>query len=128
MKFTESIVENAALSWMDELKYSVLHGPEIAPGELHAERADFGIYIQCYTKKRESNHSIPHTSNPIRPKKRDAIKKTKVTLTAFQSEMSMPFMTTSVGTASTGGGKLWPQSQRSTPSLTFFSHFGQVFM
>jgi hypothetical protein len=27
--FTESIVEDAALSWFAELQYSVLHGPEI---------------------------------------------------------------------------------------------------
>jgi type I restriction enzyme R subunit len=41
-RFTESVVEDAALSWLGELEYSVLHGPEIAPGELAAERAGFG--------------------------------------------------------------------------------------
>jgi type I restriction enzyme R subunit len=40
-KFTESVVEDAALRWFGELQYSVLHGPEIAPGELAAERAGF---------------------------------------------------------------------------------------
>ena len=39
-KFTESIVEDAALAWLDELGYTILHGPEIAVGEPGAERAD----------------------------------------------------------------------------------------
>ncbi len=39
--FTESIVEDAALSWLGELGFAVLHGPEIAPGELTEARADY---------------------------------------------------------------------------------------
>ena len=39
---TESVVEEAALAWLETLGYSVKHGPEIAPGELWAERQDFG--------------------------------------------------------------------------------------
>jgi type I restriction enzyme R subunit len=39
---TESTVEEAALQWFGELGFSVKHGPEIAPGELHAERTGFG--------------------------------------------------------------------------------------
>ncbi|MGA7949801.1 MAG: hypothetical protein WCA45_06535 [Thiobacillaceae bacterium] len=38
--FTESIVEDAALAWLESLGYSVLHGPEIAVGMLGAERSD----------------------------------------------------------------------------------------
>ena len=38
--FTESVVEDAALAWLDGLGYTVLHGPEIAAGELAAERTD----------------------------------------------------------------------------------------
>ena len=40
--FTESEVEEAALAWLKSLGYSVLHGPDIAPGELAAERKDYG--------------------------------------------------------------------------------------
>ena len=40
--FSESEVEEAALGWLKALGYSVLHGPEIAPGELAAERKDYG--------------------------------------------------------------------------------------
>src|SRR5438034_11583096 len=38
--FTESVVEDAALGWLEALGYSVLHGPDIAAGELGAERSD----------------------------------------------------------------------------------------
>lgn len=39
-RFTESIVEEAALAWLGELGYVVLHGPDIAVGEPAAERTD----------------------------------------------------------------------------------------
>jgi type I restriction enzyme R subunit len=42
---TESIVEEAALHWLQELGYSILHGPDIAPGEPKAERAGYGDVI-----------------------------------------------------------------------------------
>ena len=38
--FTESIVEDAALAWLEGLGYAVVHGPEIAIGEPSAERSD----------------------------------------------------------------------------------------
>jgi type I restriction enzyme R subunit len=31
--FTESVVEDAALAWLESLAYAIKHGPEIAPGE-----------------------------------------------------------------------------------------------
>jgi type I restriction enzyme, R subunit len=39
-KFAESVVEDAALAWLEALGYPVLHGPVIAAGELTAERSD----------------------------------------------------------------------------------------
>ena len=39
--FTESVVEDAALAWLRELGYTIWHGPDIAPGELAAERDDY---------------------------------------------------------------------------------------
>jgi len=39
-KFSESIVEDAALGWLGALGYAVLHGPDIAMGEAAAERGD----------------------------------------------------------------------------------------
>jgi len=38
--FTESVVEEAGLEWLEGLDYEVLGGPEIAAGELGAERSD----------------------------------------------------------------------------------------
>jgi type I restriction enzyme R subunit len=38
--FTESVVEDAALAWLQALGYQVLNGPDIAVGELAAERSD----------------------------------------------------------------------------------------
>lgn len=31
-KFTESVVEKAALGWLESLSYAILHGPDIAAG------------------------------------------------------------------------------------------------
>jgi type I restriction enzyme R subunit len=42
---TESVVEEATLSWLDELGYALLFGPDIAPGELFAERESYGEVI-----------------------------------------------------------------------------------
>jgi type I restriction enzyme, R subunit len=39
---TESIIEQATLAWLERLGWMVKHGPEIAPGELAAERSDYG--------------------------------------------------------------------------------------
>ena len=39
--FTESVVEQAALAWLESLGYAVLAGGEIAPGEPQAERRDY---------------------------------------------------------------------------------------
>ncbi len=43
--FTESIVEEAALAWLDGLGYTLLYGPSIAPGEAAAEREHYGQVI-----------------------------------------------------------------------------------
>ncbi len=39
--FTESVIEQAALAWLESLGYTILSGPEIAPGELQAERESY---------------------------------------------------------------------------------------
>lgn len=43
--FTEALVEEAALAWLESLGWSVKNGPAIAPGEVTAERADFGQVV-----------------------------------------------------------------------------------
>src|SRR5579859_4313111 len=42
--FTESVVEEAALAWLEALGYNVLSGPTIAAGESTAERTDIGYH------------------------------------------------------------------------------------
>jgi type I restriction enzyme, R subunit len=39
--FTESLVEDAALSWLSDLGYAIAHGPNLAPSEPASERATF---------------------------------------------------------------------------------------
>src|SRR6476660_5595560 len=41
-EFSESVVEQASLAWLEALGYVVLHGPQIAAGEASAERTDRG--------------------------------------------------------------------------------------
>jgi type I restriction enzyme R subunit len=43
--FSESTVEQAALAWFESVGWSIRHGAEIAPGELAAERSDYGQVV-----------------------------------------------------------------------------------
>ncbi|MFH1923579.1 MAG: type I restriction endonuclease, partial [Planctomycetota bacterium] len=43
--FTESVVERAALAWLESMGYLILSGPEIVPGETMAEREDYGQVV-----------------------------------------------------------------------------------
>ncbi len=45
VRIAESTVEQAALAWLESLAYRVKHGAEIAPGELFAEREDYGEVV-----------------------------------------------------------------------------------
>jgi type I restriction enzyme R subunit len=40
--FTESVVEDAALAWLADVGWRVVHGPDIAPDTPAAERRDYG--------------------------------------------------------------------------------------
>jgi len=42
---TESVVEQAALAWLESLGWLVKHGPEIAPDMPGAERRDYGEVV-----------------------------------------------------------------------------------
>jgi type I restriction enzyme R subunit len=44
-RITESAVEEAALVWIESPGWAVKHGPEIASGELFAERVDYGQVV-----------------------------------------------------------------------------------
>jgi type I restriction enzyme, R subunit len=57
---TESHVEEAALAWFGELGYTVLHGPDIAPGEPLAERDDYGQVVLGARLRRKLADLNPH--------------------------------------------------------------------
>jgi len=62
LKFTESEAEEATLQWLQGLEYTILHGPEIAPGELLAERTGFEqVILEGRLRKavEELNPKIP---------------------------------------------------------------------
>lgn len=45
-RICESAIEEAVLDWFDELGWSLLHGPDIAPGEPASERETYSDVIQ----------------------------------------------------------------------------------
>ena len=59
-KLTESHVEDAALEWFGELGYTVLHGPDIAPGELLAERETYNQVVLGARLRRKLADLNPH--------------------------------------------------------------------
>ena len=62
MSLTESIVEDAALTWFGELGYAVGHGPQMAPGEPAAERDSFSEVVlvgRLREALRQLNPAIP---------------------------------------------------------------------
>ncbi|HQI31554.1 MAG: type I restriction endonuclease subunit R [Verrucomicrobiota bacterium] len=46
--FSESVIEQAALAWLESLGYLILSGPEIAPEEPAAERDNYGQVVLEY--------------------------------------------------------------------------------
>ena len=42
---TESVIEQAALAWLESLGWRIVHGPEIAPDTPRAERTDYGQVV-----------------------------------------------------------------------------------
>ncbi len=60
--FTENTVEEAALEIIEGLGYTILHGPNIAPGEMFAERTNYSDAV-LVGRLREAlsriNHKIP---------------------------------------------------------------------
>jgi type I restriction enzyme R subunit len=65
--FAESVVEEAALDWLSELGYTILHGPEIAVGEPAAERRDPSYRDVVLDRRlsqalRRLNPGLPHSA------------------------------------------------------------------
>jgi type I restriction enzyme R subunit len=45
MRLSESVVEEAALTWFRELRYAVVNAPDLAPGEIATERSSFSDVV-----------------------------------------------------------------------------------
>lgn len=60
--FTESVVEQAALAWLESVGWRVTHGLEVAPGEPGAERADYAQVV-LEARLREALRRL----NPVLP-------------------------------------------------------------
>lgn len=61
--FVETDVEQAALGWLEGADWTVRHGPEIAPGEVAAERRDYSQVVLEDRLRRalvHMNPSLPH--------------------------------------------------------------------
>jgi type I restriction enzyme R subunit len=91
MSLTESIVEDAALSWFGELGYSVGPGVQMAPGEQAAERDGFGevlLGVRLREALRRLNPSIPEEA------REDALRKVQcvVTPSLIQSNRTFHLM------------------------------------
>jgi type I restriction enzyme R subunit len=67
--FAESVVEEAALAWLDGLGYAVLHGPEIAVGLPGAERTDLGY--RDVTLGRRLRESLVRLNPDLQPEALD---------------------------------------------------------
>ena len=66
LKFTESEVEQAALTWLASLGYTILHGPDIAPGQPSAERDEYGQVV-LERRLRQALHRLnPQAPPPAR--------------------------------------------------------------
>ena len=44
-RFSESVVEDAALEWLEALGWRLVHGPDVAPETLAAERTSYGEVV-----------------------------------------------------------------------------------
>lgn len=68
--FTESVVEDAALAWLEAIGWHVAHGPDIAPDMPAPERADRGEGVPA-PRLRSVLESVS-----IRPTRRPAFNRT----------------------------------------------------
>ncbi|MGQ9635867.1 MAG: type I restriction endonuclease subunit R [Bryobacteraceae bacterium] len=63
--FTENVVEQAALAWLESLRYAILAGPEIAPGEPRAERDDYRQVVLERRLRQALERLNPHLSSDV---------------------------------------------------------------
>ncbi|MEX2529843.1 MAG: type I restriction endonuclease subunit R [Gemmatimonadota bacterium] len=62
-RFGESVIEQAALAWLESVGWNVAHGPDIAPGTPGAERSDYREVILVQRLRdalNRLNPTLPH--------------------------------------------------------------------
>jgi type I restriction enzyme R subunit len=69
---TEAVVEDATLSWFEELGYKIGHGPHIAPGEPEAERDSLSEVVLTRRLREAIERLNPDLSGEVRE---DALRK-----------------------------------------------------
>ena len=62
---TESVIEQAALAWLESLAWRIAHGPDIAPDTPNAERTDYG---QVVLEQRLRTMPLPGSTRIFPPK------------------------------------------------------------
>lgn len=77
-KFTESVVEEAALDWFNELGYTKIYAPDVAPDQPEKERNDYNDVILLSRLQNAIDIINPSISSEA---KTDAIKKILTTTT-----------------------------------------------
>ena len=68
MSLNQSIVEGTVLTWFGKLGYAAGHGPQLAPGELAAERDSFGEVVLVGRLReaiRRLNPAIPEEARAV---------------------------------------------------------------
>ena len=55
-RFSESVVEEAALAWLEPAGWQIRNGAEIAPGEPAAERGEWGQSCNFPANGRSTSH------------------------------------------------------------------------
>lgn len=61
-RITESEVEDAALAWLEELGYSVVHGPDIGPEGSTPERSSYDEVLLTSRLRKAINRTSEYGS------------------------------------------------------------------
>lgn len=90
MSITESIVEDAALTWFGEHGYVIGHGPQMAPGEPSAERESFADVVLAERLREALRRLNPALSEDARE---DALRKVLLVTTPSPVQTNRAFHT-----------------------------------
>lgn len=99
-QFTESVVEDAALAWIQAAGWVVAHGPHIAPDQTTAERLEFGEVVLAGRLRRalaRLNPNLPQDGafrKLTRPEGADLIQRNRATHQLLVKVVTVEYRTT----------------------------------